>query len=637
MQIKTVGDQLKKAADATGDAQKARLAYPCINSTLWASEALEYERAQQDIQKYRKGNATLTVLDQDAKPASNVNVTVTQITHDFLFGVSREGPLDNRTAHAIFEHDPDAESQTKIGMNFINLQFWWSTNEPVPGQYDFSVNSLGLLKHLKEIGVRMGGEGLISLEPGFETWGTGLMNLGFDELKARIHDHVKLLVSMYAKYVDYWIVYTNPNQEASSLGFTRDQIMELIRVGIQAVKESDPTSQVLVFFDTMDGSKVGFEGSDDNFSADPYTFFSLFKDYDINDVGMSLFVVYGAVHEFPPDAASQIQAGPNKKIYFDFRDLGSISRIFDWYNTLGVPVHITDFFASGQFSTQLGYWHKSSWDEDLKSEWIKEFYTIAFSKPLVKQITYWDSVDQDFMTTEPGLLDANYVPRESFYALKRLITEDWTTRLVGKTDENGQVMFRGFAGDYAITIMTKNGLVNSTIHVDEQASQAYMIKMQSPMTNQSSTTALSTASLALPDQAWQALVKLGTDLNAVFMNPSEIVTLYHSPDARNLLNQSYSEYQVAQQMFESKDYAGALQHAQKAQDLYNQAQILENQYRQQQSTTTPRPIENPLMIPAGALGIIILLAAIILRRRKSISQRRQPAASVAISDSSGIA
>jgi hypothetical protein len=84
------------------------------------------------------------------------------------------------------------------------------------------------------------------------------------------------------------------------------------------------------------------------------------------------------------------------------------------------------------------------------------------------------------------------------------MTEDWATRLVAKTDENGQVMFRGFAGNYTVTIRTENGLINSAIHVDEQASQAYTIKIgQSPTTTtiQSSTTAVGKA------EAEQAVAK----------------------------------------------------------------------------------------------------------------------------------
>lgn len=445
--------------------------------------------------------------------------------------------MDLQMSQAIFEQDPDAHLQTKIGMNFVNLQFWWSTNEPVPGQYDFSVNPLEVLRYLKEIGVRMGGEGLISLEPRFETWGTGLMNLGFDELRVRIHDHVKLLVSKYAEYVDCWIVIGNPNAQSNSLGFTREQIMELMRIGVQTVKESDPTSQVLVLFDTMDGSKVNFEGSDDKFSADPYTFFYLLKDYGMNDVGMSLWIVYGAVHEFPPDAASQIQAGPNKRIYFDFRDLGSISRMLDWYNTLSAPIHISDFFASGRFSAELGYWHRRSWEERLKSEWVKGFYTIAFSKPQVRQITYWDSVDQDFMTTEPGLLDAHYSPRESFHALKKLITEDWTTRLNAKTDENGQVDFRGFAGNYTISITTKNGPINSTIHVSEQANQSYTIKVGQPYT----TTVGSAEAKQAIAKATEAVGKAKSEGRTILLDRAESLL---SDSQRTMSQENYGEATV---------------------------------------------------------------------------------------------
>nr|MDO8134491.1 hypothetical protein [Candidatus Njordarchaeum guaymaensis] len=160
-----------------------------------------------------------------------------------------------------------------------------------------------------------------------------------------------------------------------------------------------------------------------------------------------------------------------------FRDLASISRILDWYGTLSVPVHISAFHAPGDFKSNLGYWHRRNWDEELKTEWIQKFYTIAFSKALMRQITYWCAVDKPYQKAKLGLLDVTCSPRESFYALKRLIMENWTTRLNTTTDTNGQVEFRGFAGDYNVSVSTKDSTRNFTIHVDERKSNTYTLNL----------------------------------------------------------------------------------------------------------------------------------------------------------------
>jgi len=246
---------------------------------------------------------------------------------------------------------------------------------------------------------------------------------------------------------------------------------------VKAIRDADSTSQILVFFDHPCNFLTGiaYQGSDDTFTVDSYTFFSYLKEHDIKNVGIALWVTYGSVWETPPAPVYTAYMG-GERVPYPFRDLASISHILDWYDTLSVPIHITEVNAPGNFTSQLGFWHQRSWDERLKVEWIEKFYTIAYSKPHIKEITYCSPRDEPFIRAETGLLSVSYVPRESFYALKRLITENWTTRLNMKTDANGQIEFRGFAGDYNITVSAENLTKNFTIHVFEGESNTYQIK-----------------------------------------------------------------------------------------------------------------------------------------------------------------
>jgi hypothetical protein len=128
---------------------------------------------------------------------------------------------------------------------------------------------------------------------------------------------------------------------------------------------------------------------------------------------------------------------------------------------------------------------------------------------------------------------------------------------------NGVATFRGLTGNYSISV---EGYEPTTvpIHVAEDKQNTFPLVL---------------SSLALRDQASQLLMKVGSDERDVFvLYKREFFVIYKSPNARNLVNQSYSEYQAAQQLYDSKDYAGALQHAQKALDLFNQAGLVENQY-----------------------------------------------------------
>jgi len=466
LNIRFANEILKKVGSSADDVQKAHFADLCLNQTLWAAEDLEVQKALQDIEKYRKGNAILRVVDENDKPMESVDIAISQIGHDFLFGALTEGSADPSAYRVLKE----------AGINYGLLQFYWRATEPSLGQYNLEAHQpISSVDSLRKMGIRLGAEGLIVLEPGGNVWDTGLLNLSFEELRAKIYEHVYKLVSSYSDYIDSWIVVHNPHLQYHCLGFTREQNIDLIQAGIAAVRNADPTARILVYVDHICGwlTAIAYEGGDDRYTVDPYTFLSHINEYGIDHDGISLCLIYGSVDEWGGETEKKISGGQSP---YPFRDLASISRLLDWYSTLSKPIHITEFNVPGNFASNLGYWHRRTWDEKLQAEWIEKFYTIAFSKALMREITYWSARDNWYMKAQRGLLDVNYVPRESFFKLKTLITENWTTRLHMKTDANGQLEFRGFAGDYDITVSAQDLTKNFTIHVFEGESKAYQIK-----------------------------------------------------------------------------------------------------------------------------------------------------------------
>ena len=80
-------------------------------------------------------------------------------------------------------------------------------------------------------------------------------------------------------------------------------------------------------------------------------------------------------------------------------------------------------------------------------------------------ITWWNVVDDCGAPGEPttsGLFTRNMEPKPSFYALNKLINEEWKTNFVQKADtENVTLQFRGFKGKYRATWTDKNGQTQS--------------------------------------------------------------------------------------------------------------------------------------------------------------------------------
>jgi len=455
---------LRKAESIADDVQRAYFADLCLNRTLWTAESLELERGLQDVEKNRKGDVALRIVDSKGTPIVGADIAISQVTHDFMFGVLVEGKADLRAYEKFIE----------AGINHVLLSFLWNQVEPSAGRYDFSRNPISEITSLRRKGIRLGGVGLIALEPGPSAWETGLLDLSFEQFKNKVYEHIYKVVNLYLGCVDYWCIVSNPYSEEQILGFVGEQRIDLIKTGAAAAKSADPRIQILVYVDNICGCLTANQ-LERNYkhSVDPYTCLFQLDTQGINHDGIALCLIYGSVDEFPETYAKYSSSETPQP----FRDLASISRILDWYSTLSRPIYITEFNVPGSFRSNLGYWHRRSWDEELKVEWMKKFYTIAFSKPLVREITYRTARDQPYQTAQRGLLSASYAPRESFYALKRLITEDWTTRLNTKTDAEGRAEFRGFSGDYQITIKTGDSKINYTIHVYEGKSNVYMINL----------------------------------------------------------------------------------------------------------------------------------------------------------------
>jgi hypothetical protein len=456
---------LQRASLIGIESKRAGLADLCLNRTLWASESLELEKAPQDIEKYRKGDATIQIIDEKGEPVKNADVVITQASHDFMFGAS----LDQ-----IRELDP-YELLRSAGINLALISVYWSETEPSLGHYNLDLWPTSGLASLKVKDLRVGTELLFLLERGPESWDTGLISLGYDELKAKIHEHASKVALHYADYVDYWIVTGNSNLAENSLGFTMEQNLELIRIAVAAVRSADPSAEVLLKFDAPCGWSLGpsYVGLEE-FPVDPFTYVSRLNEYGIDHDGIALSFKYGSLWETGRGTFENMGLGVAAH---PFRDLGSISRLLDSYVALSEPIHITEFNAPSNFTSDRGYWHERSWNGELKTEWIKEFYTIAFSKPMMREITYHNAIDETFQKTGLGIVNEDYSPKESFSALKQLITGNWTTQLEARTDQNGQIQFRAFAGNYTITIRTKNGTFNSTIHVNEQTTQSFTINL----------------------------------------------------------------------------------------------------------------------------------------------------------------
>ena len=96
--------------------------------------------------------------------------------------------------------------------------------------------------------------------------------------------------------------------------------------------------------------------------------------------------------------------------------------------------------------------------EKRQAEYVVKLYTLLFSHPAVEAIQWWNLTDLGAWKGAPaGLLRKDMSPKPAYIALKDLIYHRWWTRHESKTDQDGRCTFRGFFGNYRITVIKGSG------------------------------------------------------------------------------------------------------------------------------------------------------------------------------------
>lgn len=149
----------------------------------------------------------------------------------------------------------------------------------------------------------------------------------------------------------------------------------------------------------------------------------------------------------------------------------TLYRLMDCYAKLGKKEQITEMTIPAYGS--------DAENEHIQAELLARLYAVFFSHPAMEAVIYWNLVDgyaafapQGDMTAGEnkyygGLLNFDCSEKESYRTLYRLIHEVWHTSAV-KEAPGGQADFRGFYGDYEVTVTVNGKPVTSSFTLDPQ-------------------------------------------------------------------------------------------------------------------------------------------------------------------------
>ena len=253
--------------------------------------------------------------------------------------------------------------------------------EPVEGQKQFALRD-ALFAELKKRNIVVEGRPLWwSYKTTTPDW---LRGKSYDQVRTYLEKHVKAVVGHYGDGMYAWEVVNEFHDWANECRLKPDQIIELTRLACDVARDTAPKVKRLInncapFAEYVQLRKMT---ELDAFypQRTPYQFVRQLKeagvDFDITGIQM----------------------------YFPYRDLADTLILIEKFEGIGKTIQLTEVGASSgpsEDSIRTGklplsfepyIWHRQ-WDDENQADWMEGLYTLAYSRPLIEAVNWYDFVD----------------------------------------------------------------------------------------------------------------------------------------------------------------------------------------------------------------------------------------------------
>ncbi len=411
-----------------------------------------------NIEKYRKGDMTISVVLENGDVVSDAKIRVKQLKHEFKFGANlfMLDELETEEKNQLYK------DYFKNIFNMATLPFYWSSIEPERDKLRYDKSSekyyrrppIDLcIEYCEENGIEPREHGL-AYDQTFPLW---LKGAPIDVAKVELERRYKEISERYAKKIPT-IEVTNEMYWGQGVTefYTHPSFLEW------AYKTADkyfPNNELVINEGTAEAWLYECKCVAPYYA---YTEATKLKGARIDAMGMQFHVFYSREEEMEKA----------KKLYNPIH----------LYNQLNLYSNLVDNLQITEIT--IPAYSNDSLDEEIQARLIEYLYTVWFSHPNMEQIVYWNLVDGYAYVPNPtpeairrtqgnmtvgenvyygGLLRFDMSKKPAYYTLDNLINKKWHTELDLSLSSKGCVNFRGFYGEYEIEIAAGNKMVTKKI------------------------------------------------------------------------------------------------------------------------------------------------------------------------------
>ncbi|MGE9289780.1 MAG: endo-1,4-beta-xylanase [Puniceicoccales bacterium] len=407
-------------------------------------------RIKTGTEENRKGWGRIELVDSEGSPVEAASVSLKQVKHEFHFGCNA----------FLLDQLPEAGKNAQYRELFSDLfnlavvPFYWCDLEPEEGQLRFTKDSRPIyrrpppdlvLDFCKEHNMTPKGHPLLwhLFRP---EW------LPHDEagMRRHIHRRFQQIAERYADRIPIWDVCN----EAQTLTVNEPSAHipeDHVEFAFELAERYFPNC-----IRTYNDDRIWYRYSKTYTPVYLLARYLLERGYKMDALGLQFHMFDGTL-PFADQYLSPVNL-------FD---------CFDLYDRLNIPVNISEISIIS--SHELG-------DGDAFQDIVTEkLYRLWFSHHALNGIVWWNLVDSTAAYAplgnesvgenkyRAGLVNYDMTPKPAYKTLKRLIHEEWQTHPKLEYTQGAPNQFRGFYGDYEVTVKTNQGTSTHNITLSNQA------------------------------------------------------------------------------------------------------------------------------------------------------------------------
>lgn len=380
--------------------------------------------AQQRIEKIRKGNLNVRVVDENGQPVRDATVHVNMLEHAFGFGSAMRARalIGQWSGDDAQQYVQTAEQNFNWGV-LENWMKWIRYSQP-----DVPAEAQAAVTWMRDRNWQVRGHAMIW--PSWRRNPKALAKLQNDPsaLRQAVAEHIRQIGEDFAGELVAWDVINEP--------FKNHQIMDILGDEVMAdwfkiARQADPHAQLFV----NDNGLLSNPARRNPKVAYYLDLIDMLRNHDAEVDGI----------------------GMQGHFAWSLTDMDRLLEVCDLFADKGVRIHVTEFDVTLN-------------DEELQARYTRDFLTAMFSHPAVDAILLWGFWEGAHWKPEAAMFRKDWTIKPNGKVWRELTRKTWWTDETKQTNADGRCEFRGFLGDYEITATVDGREVHRNITLTHDGS-----------------------------------------------------------------------------------------------------------------------------------------------------------------------